>query len=351
MAGMTKPEALVQAKLHLMGSTVWSDAQLGAYCDDVVRDISMRVPFPQKTALPIIDTTRTVDISGLTSLVKVLRVETPVDTVPPDMRNWDIVGDILRITLDSTPAVTETLLTGTVTFTKDDATLSGAGTAFESEVAAGNFIKRSTETTWYKVLSITSDTELELTEAYTSGNTGDDTINVTPCRTKASMAYIYWGKLHTVGGSSRTLTGTITFTDTSKNIAGVGTDFAGEVVEGEWIRRSGEDTWYEVDEVTSDILLTVKIAYSGVTGDDTLDSTLCKDAGSLSLSARHDRLLVQGILAYAGMAGAVDVVNKVNIGDSPFGRYLTYAQQQLALYRKDVASLAPITVGQSHPRD
>jgi len=270
--GLIKADALTQAKHHLKASDYWTDGQLGAFCDDVVRDLSMRVPLGQKTPLPIISTTRTVDISVLSSLVRVLRVETPADTVPPDWRNWDIVGDILRIALDSAPSVTETLLTGTVTFTADDATLSGVGTAFETEVEAGNFIKRSTETTWYKVLSITSDTELEFTEDYASGDTGDDTINVTPCRTKASMAYIYWGKLHTVGAAS------------------------------------------------------------------TLDD-------------KYDRLLVQGILAYAGMAGALDVINKVNIGDGPFGRYLTYAQQQMALYRKDVASIGPITVGQSHPRN
>lgn len=205
MAGLNRTEVLAQVRLELKDvATIWTDPQLKAYVDRVVKDISQKVPYDQKTALPIIEDTYDVDISGLSSLVKILEVETPTNSQPPDYRNYNIIYNMLRLKLNSLPSVSEDTLTGTLTFTDTSKTIRGVGTAFESEVVAGDFICRSTETTWYEVDVVASDTSLTVKVAY-SGTTGDDSLDSSVIRDKNAIAYVYWGKLHTVDDSSSTL--------------------------------------------------------------------------------------------------------------------------------------------------
>jgi len=54
--------------------------------------------------------------------------------------------------------------TGTITATKGDETIVGAGTDFDPEVTAGDYIRINDA--WYKVASVTDDTNLELTDKY-----------------------------------------------------------------------------------------------------------------------------------------------------------------------------------------
>src|SRR4030066_317782 len=61
--------------------------------------------------------------------------------------------------------------TGTVTVTNADATVTGLGTLFVANIAAGAIFKVDGDTATYVVGSITSDTALELTANYT-GTTG-----------------------------------------------------------------------------------------------------------------------------------------------------------------------------------
>ena len=61
--------------------------------------------------------------------------------------------------------------TGTVTVTNGDATVTGLGTLFVANIAAGAIFKVDGDTATYVVGSITSDTALELTANYT-GTTG-----------------------------------------------------------------------------------------------------------------------------------------------------------------------------------
>lgn len=205
MSGLNRTEVLAQVRLELKDvATIWTDPQLKAYVDRVVKDISQKVPYDQKTALPIIEDTYDIDISGLSSLVRIQEVETPPNNQPSDYRNYNIIYNMLRLKLDSLPSISEDTLTGTLTFTDTNKTISGAGTAFDTEVEAGDFIMRSTETTWYEVDEVVSDTELTLKTAY-SGTTGDDALDSSVIRDKNSIAYIYWGKLHTVDDDSSTL--------------------------------------------------------------------------------------------------------------------------------------------------
>ncbi len=65
-----------------------------------------------------------------------------------------------------------TVLTGTVTFTDENTAITGSGTAFLTETAIGDFIRKaSTDTLWREVASIASDTALTLKQAW-DGTTG-----------------------------------------------------------------------------------------------------------------------------------------------------------------------------------
>ena len=72
---------------------------------------------------------------------------------------------------------TTTTITGNLTFTTDDATVTAAGGAFTTELSAGDWIRKDSTEDWYEVLSITTDDELELMVDYlgTTGAGGADT--------------------------------------------------------------------------------------------------------------------------------------------------------------------------------
>ena len=58
--------------------------------------------------------------------------------------------------------------------------------------------------------------------------------------------------------------GTVTATNYSRTIAGVGTNFDTEW-EGKYIRIGDNNEWYEIDEVASATSLTLKLNYRGPT--------------------------------------------------------------------------------------
>lgn len=56
-------------------------------------------------------------------------------------------------------------VTGTLTFTSASRAVTGSGTFFKKELEAGDWIKRNTESDWFEILSIESDTALTLRTA------------------------------------------------------------------------------------------------------------------------------------------------------------------------------------------
>uniref|UniRef100_A0A6M3K3Z0 Uncharacterized protein n=1 Tax=viral metagenome TaxID=1070528 RepID=A0A6M3K3Z0_9ZZZZ len=70
-------------------------------------------------------------------------------------------------------------LTGTVTFTSGSTAISGAGTAFTTELVVGSRIKKSSGTNIYRVASITSNTALVLTSTCKAADNGADTVSLT----------------------------------------------------------------------------------------------------------------------------------------------------------------------------
>jgi len=59
--------------------------------------------------------------------------------------------------------------------------------------------------------------------------------------------------------------GQATFTDGSTLVTGVGTEWEDNAQAGQLIHKTGEGTWYEIDEVTGDTTLLLTQAYSGDT--------------------------------------------------------------------------------------
>ena len=71
------------------------------------------------------------------------------------------------------------VLAGTVTFTSGSTAVTGAGTAFTTELLVGSRIKTSTGTNIYRVASITNATALVLTSTCKAADTGADTVGST----------------------------------------------------------------------------------------------------------------------------------------------------------------------------
>jgi len=65
-------------------------------------------------------------------------------------------------------------LTGTWTFTNGSTTVSGSGGAATSELAAGNYVRVSNGSEWYKVTSVTNDNSFEITPAFQQATVTDD---------------------------------------------------------------------------------------------------------------------------------------------------------------------------------
>ena len=178
----------------------WDLNELNTYAQRVVREIERREPKMVKVPLAIIEYTKNIDISSLTNLLVVRGVDYLPDSYPRSKCNWHINdddADILKLDISYVPAITEDTLTGTLTFTNGDATVSGSGAAFETELAEGEFIRVSTASKFYRIVNIVSDTELEL-EIEFEETTVEDTVSVSVMRDAASIAYIYYGGRYTL---------------------------------------------------------------------------------------------------------------------------------------------------------
>jgi len=202
MAALTMTEMVAAVKRDLK-TTDYSDAELEDIIEQVLVEVSDASPYQAVEVLPTTEDSRILDIGGITDLLEVEKVEYPVGNSPRSYRNFEKI-DNETIELDMSSNFSETgeedTLTGTVTFTSGSATVTGSGTDFDGELAIGYFIKTSTGTRWYRVLSIESDTSLTLEEKVKSADDGADTLNST-----VYLDYgvrLYCNKLHTLGATS-----------------------------------------------------------------------------------------------------------------------------------------------------
>lgn len=206
---------------------------------------------------------------------------------------------------------TNTNLTGTLTFTGGSTAVTGSGTAFLSEVSAGQYIRRGdAPNQWYLVSSVTNNTALvlnsvfgETTGAGTAGNSEKYDFNPYQMCYETYLDKIYScgsrypsgtpsTALKSAGGAIRkwdtkgdwsnapyirdrgsttfgTITGTLTFTQGDATVSGATTAFTTELEPGDWITIDSTAAiikWYEVKSITSDTELELMENYAEGTG-------------------------------------------------------------------------------------
>jgi len=181
----------------------WEDDELDIYIDDCLQEISERSPYKAVEVKTTIANSRILDLSDIENLLWIEKLEYPTGNDPGDFRNFiEIDAETIEIdtTLDPSAGGSGTL-TGTVTFTKGSATVTGSGTDFDGELEAGYHIKKSTSSRWYRIYSVDSDTQVTLAEP--SRDTGADTEDATQyCY---ETVYVYCAKLHELTEDSSTL--------------------------------------------------------------------------------------------------------------------------------------------------
>ncbi len=155
----------------------FSDTEVQNIITHVIKEVSMRSPYRVNETALLTANSKKLDISGISNLLNIDKVEYKPGQNPEQYRNYRY-NDNETIIMDVSSAPSETgtsgTLTGTLTFTAGSATVTGAGTAFLTELAQDYFICRSDGTRWYRVQSVESDTSLTLDETVKTADDGID---------------------------------------------------------------------------------------------------------------------------------------------------------------------------------
>jgi len=155
---------------------------------------------------------REIDISDI-DRIRIKEVEYPVGNHPRTLVDFQEYDNTLWLDIYPRPgAGTQSdssgdtqLLTGTVTFTSGSPAVTGSGTAFTSELEVGSYISKSGSDNWYRVATITDDTNIVL--AINCADTGADTSGAT--RYWFEYVYIFCEKNHYVEPTQTDFAGTI----------------------------------------------------------------------------------------------------------------------------------------------
>ncbi len=184
----------------------WQDDEIDIHIGQIREEISQVSPNEVIEVLPTIANSKILDITAIKDLISIDKLEYPTGNNPRDFRNAIMVDNTtVEIDVTSEPDTTGTTstLTGTVTFVSGSAAITGSGTAFTTELEAGDHIRKSTGTRWYRIYSIESATALTLAEPCRAVDTGADTVSVTAYLTEA--VYLYCSKLHILTDSESTM--------------------------------------------------------------------------------------------------------------------------------------------------
>jgi hypothetical protein len=184
----------------------WEDDELNVHIDVCLDEISDHSPYLAFEPVLVTANSKLLDISGLADLMRVRRIEYEPGASPRNYHNFDMIDNQtieMKIAAAPSESGSSGTLTGTVTFTAGSATVTGSGSDFDGELEAGDYIKPSSKSRWYRVYSVESDTSLTLDEAVKSADDGEDTVNVTQYR--HNVALVYYEKLHVLDDKSTTL--------------------------------------------------------------------------------------------------------------------------------------------------
>lgn len=181
----------------------WEDDELKLHVGICLDEISECKPYKSREVLTTIENSRVLDISSIEGLLRLEKLEYPTGEDPRAYRNFiELDADTIEMDTTLTPdAGGSGTLTGTVTFTKGSAAITGSSTLFATELEAGYHIKKSTGTRWYRIYSIESATALTLAEPCLDA--GADVASSTEyCY---ETVYVYCDKRHSLTESSSTL--------------------------------------------------------------------------------------------------------------------------------------------------
>jgi hypothetical protein len=184
----------------------WENDELDMHAQVCVDEISGKSPVKAWEPVIVTANSKLLDISGIENLIKADRVEYEPGGDPRNFHNIiEIDNETVEMGVSGAPSESGTsgTLTGTVTFAAGSAAVSGSGTAFSSELEAGDYIKPSTKGRWYRIYSVDSDTALTLDEPVKSADAGADTVSVTQYR--SGCAVIYYDKAHELTETKSTL--------------------------------------------------------------------------------------------------------------------------------------------------
>lgn len=210
---------ITQAKIMFRGriqKKTYSGSQVSFTCKDQLNEL--RAPIPL---------TNLEDYSGA--------------LIPPSMLNakqrllYGYVKGHVPSNVSQQLELTGYTITGTVTLTQGDKNVTGSGTSFLAQVTEGDELLFGSDTTWYTVEAVSSDTGLTLTEAYAgTGNSGF------AIRLKGSHPKRYMNRTHLVAGHalrepSTTVAAVVSLTcvqvaDVTDFIAGENVLIGGEVL-------------------------------------------------------------------------------------------------------------------------
>ena len=158
---------------------------------EAVREYSLYDPWRSTRVLTLRDKSRNIDISGLElvnppdyAIYPVLLKDSGVwlddEDLDDNRKNVEWEADSVRMRIRTVPQAEKTdTLTGTVTFSDGSTAVSGSGTLFTSELRVGWYIRKSGQSTWYRIGSITDATNLVLAKACITADDGADTADLT----------------------------------------------------------------------------------------------------------------------------------------------------------------------------
>ncbi|KKK86223.1 hypothetical protein LCGC14_2765410, partial [marine sediment metagenome] len=178
-------------------NVIFTEAVLSDETQNALPEISEFVPQLVKHIIPVTNGSKIIDISGITGLIDIDKVEYKVDQEPKQYRSHKLWGDELELDLQKAPVATSKgTLTGTLTFTTDSTAVTGSSTLFTTELEEGVYIQTSGGSTWYRIASISSDTALVLTAVAESDDNGADTADSS--KYWREYVWLYCRKVHTL---------------------------------------------------------------------------------------------------------------------------------------------------------
>ena len=180
-------------------------------------------------------------------------------------------------TLSGGSLETVTAGTGTLSVTINTTGVTGVGTAFLTEFAAGDTVCNASGGYIGRVASVTNDTALVLVSPgakIAAAGVGFQIGSSYAQRTPDAYFYTEGGGLATVSGTAMTipapaadLGGTITTSLSSKTVTGVGTNFTTQYVVGQHLFTTGDVSIGQIASITSDtVLVLVANAAQAVSG-------------------------------------------------------------------------------------